>query len=574
MKFLSKLKRITSKPAVLGVVAAAALGAAVFVGTSASQAAGGGDCDSNAVIRCGVGSVSDAKNSYNSDASVRKIYSCMGISRSEVENMQSGLDNSGSGVTEGTVTSSGSVYVNGKLVASGAKTGGRQDMPGSTDRTQACGTPFFERSPSVSFQQPSLEALVDMQNGQFQFAIINSCGNPVVATATTKPTHPNYQIEKLVSVKGQDNFKKQVTGLDPGTHVVYKVTVTSTGDAPVTNLKVWDNLPGHVQLVPNTLTRDGSNTTQTSEKNFFGNGITLDHLAPGDSVVFKFEAIVGPNDTASKCSTNLYNNTGLMVATGLPQKESQAGVSEQCKPPKPQPPVYSCDELQKPFQNNRYTYTFTANATAKNGAVITKYVFNFGDGTPAKTIVTNAHTAKVAHNFPSNLSTNKTYTTKVTVWVSVNGKAAKPVTANACQKSITVKAQPKAECINLAVSQTDRTVNVHAVISPKTAKINQVTYDFGDNTGTVMRNNLNDVVTHTYGSDVTQATITALVTFSSPQGVPASTCAAQVSFVTPPGQTPPSNLVNTGPGSVAALFAAVSVIGAVAHRIFLTRRFN
>jgi uncharacterized repeat protein (TIGR01451 family) len=48
-----------------------------------------------------------------------------------------------------------------------------------------------------------------------------------------------------------------------------------------------------------------------------------------------------------------------------------------------------------------------------------------------------------------------------------------------------------------------------------------------------------------------------------------SSCAKSVNFTTP-GQ--PTTLVNTGAGDVAELFAAVAVLGAFAHRLFLGRR--
>jgi len=42
--------------------------------------------------------------------------------------------------------------------------------------------------------------------------------------------------------------------------------------------------------------------------------------------------------------------------------------------------------------------------------------------------------------------------------------------------------------------------------------------------------------------------------------------------VTPPPATPPTKLVNTGPGQVVGIFAAITVAGAFAHRLFLSRK--
>lgn len=75
------------------------------------------------------------------------------------------------------------------MVATGALTGGRQDISGST-REDVGGTVFFVRPPSVSFASSPLSAFVVMVNGQFKFAIIASCGNAVKATPVAPAPKP------------------------------------------------------------------------------------------------------------------------------------------------------------------------------------------------------------------------------------------------------------------------------------------------------------------------------------------------------------------------------------------------
>jgi len=72
-------------------------------------------------------------------------------------------------------------------------TAGRSDIPGST-KVKYGATTFYERQPNVSFASGSIKAYVVMINGTFRFAILASCGNPVVGQAKT----PNYTIEKEV----------------------------------------------------------------------------------------------------------------------------------------------------------------------------------------------------------------------------------------------------------------------------------------------------------------------------------------------------------------------------------------
>lgn len=142
---------------------------------------GPSDCDDNAVIRCGAHSVAELVSDYKSSSYVQKVYSAFGISGSDMANLSNTA-------VAGRVTKGGDVFINGQStpVARHAVTGGRQDMPGSTAVTVR-GATFFRRPPRVSFQQESLPAFVSMVNGQFQFAIIASCGNAVTAVAIPTP---------------------------------------------------------------------------------------------------------------------------------------------------------------------------------------------------------------------------------------------------------------------------------------------------------------------------------------------------------------------------------------------------
>lgn len=157
-------------------------------GTFASpkaHAASGVNCDGNAVVYCGAASPGGLMNKYtsgdgvNSAASIQHIFSAFGISSSDMQNL-------GSTAQMGSVTRSGDVYVGNQLVAANALTAGRQNMAGST-RHMNQGTIFFTRPPSVSFASSPLPAFVVMKNGVFQFAILTSCGNPVIAHPKTSP---------------------------------------------------------------------------------------------------------------------------------------------------------------------------------------------------------------------------------------------------------------------------------------------------------------------------------------------------------------------------------------------------
>jgi uncharacterized repeat protein (TIGR01451 family) len=117
------------------------------------------------------------------------------------------------------------------------------------------------------------------------------------------------------------------------------------------------------------------------------------------------------------------------------------------------------------------------------------------------------------------------------------------------------------------------------------AQITLYKYDFGDGTPVFMTNKAS--VSHAYAKDGQYAArVTVQVNANNKVELATSDkCAALVNFTTPPPTTPgtpgtintassPTTLVNTGPGSVAGLFLAVTGIGTLIYRRMLTRRLS
>jgi uncharacterized repeat protein (TIGR01451 family) len=119
------------------------------------------------------------------------------------------------------------------------------------------------------------------------------------------------------------------------------------------------------------------------------------------------------------------------------------------------------------------------------------------------------------------------------------------------------------------------------------AQISLYKYDFGDGTPVLVTDQAS--VTHTYAKDgqyASRVTVQVNVPVNGQNTVEtadSAKCAAAVTFTTPP--TPPStpgtpvpgqptSLVNTGPGSVIALFTAATVLGAAAYHQVLARRLS
>jgi len=437
MKLFTRTTQAIRNTVLFATVLATALVGSGALFSTAAQAANLSfntvtDCDANAVIRCGAVTTAQLISRYNNGTStntaksIHDIYAYFGISSAAIQSI-------GSTAVAGHVTKSGAVYVDGTsaAVATGAMTAGRQNMTGST-AVNFNGTTFYKRTPSVSFQSNSLSAFVVMKNGTFQYAILASCANPVTATPTPKPTPtptptpkvPNYTLNKEVAVKGSATYSKEIS-VNAAGHVVYRVTVKSTGTAPVTNLVVNDTLPAHVTYVSNTLTRDGNAVAGTD---FFGKGITVSSLAPGVTTVFQFEAIVGADDLTT-CTAATLKNVSNTTATGLPGNSSSANVNEQCVL------VPVCTNLDITQGDNR-TVTISQFSFADHGATFKNAVVNWGDNTatlplPANTVIGQTHS----------FATDQTFTISVAVTFTQNGHDVVATGAN-CEKPVSFTTAP------------------------------------------------------------------------------------------------------------------------------------
>ncbi len=391
------------------------------------------NCDANAVVYCGAQDASQLIGKYNggdsvnSAASIHNIYTGFGISSAEVNSINKTA-------VGGYVTKSGDVYLNnGLLVATNALTAGRQDIAGSTARVSG-GTTYYVRHPSVSFLDNELAAMVVMHNGVFEYAILVSCGNPV----TGNSLKPNYSIDKQVQVVPNGTFSHNIT-VPTNTQVQYRILVKSTGQVPVENINFKDVLPANVTYVPNTFTVKGAHFSAAEANQFFSTGINIASIPKGEYLTYVFNVIVGPNETATTCTTRSLPNTAYISSPVLPTLNSTAVVNKTCPTPPPVVSTLTCVNLvTTPGSSDTIgntTYTLNATASVAN-AKITSYVF---DLLPNKsvTVNTNANTAQIAYVFAPG-----SYNVKVTVnGTDNNGKAISSTTA-ACAKTITATAKP------------------------------------------------------------------------------------------------------------------------------------
>jgi hypothetical protein len=146
--------------------------------------------------------------------------------------------------------------------------------------------------------------------------------------------------------------------------------------------------------------------------------------------------------------------------------------------------------------------------------------------------------------------------------------------------------QATAKCDLFTIAATeDRRVKVSQFkYTADNANFQKAVIDWGDNSSkTITDANAVNGQTHQYQGNG-PFVINLIVTFTAngqtiTSGGAGTACSQQVAFSSnqPPSVTPPttpSNLVNTGPGSVAAAFAAATTVGALAYRRILSRRLS
>ena len=160
----------------LGLLSFGGLGVAQY---TSAQAAVAQDCSNNSIMRCGAANATEFRNKYNQNASgdLPAIYGHYWIPR-DIQ------------VVQGYSYKDNTVRVNGRVVAKNAQSIGREAINGSHPISIA-GRTYYETPNSAAFVSDGLPTMVALDAaGNFKYAIINPCGNPIYATPVPPPTPP------------------------------------------------------------------------------------------------------------------------------------------------------------------------------------------------------------------------------------------------------------------------------------------------------------------------------------------------------------------------------------------------
>ena len=502
------------KKALLGLLFAVLSLGGAFVANqafAAEQVDNTPDCDTVAIIKCGAFSESEMRADA-AKGDVQTVYNAFGISKTALAGSYS----------SGIVWKDGRVTVGGKTVATGATTAGRWNSPKS-GMTRIAGTDRAYKMSTSHFVTEGQTAFVKFDaNGKFLFAIIKSCGNPVVA----KPLVPLFYCNSL-AVTRINRTAYQFTAKATGANVVIVSYTYNFGDGTV--ITGPNKTPGHTYAKPGTYTAKLSVTfrlnTNGAVKTVTSAGCTVKVTVPpvppapswscdsltktlisGNTYRFdtKSSAINGAkitahtfdygdgqkqtiqtvNNNTAQSATHTYAKPGTYTIratqTVLVNGATTTITNDKCvvKITVAPAPSYACDGLTA-TKIARDNYMFTAKGSAANGATITKYAFNYGDGKTAD-VTTGATTANASHVYTA----PGEYTASVTLTIKV-GTATKLVGGEKCTVKVTVEekpAPPTYSCDELKSTKIDRTKFGFAAKASAAggATITKYHFDFGD----------------------------------------------------------------------------------------------
>lgn len=391
---------------------------ALFLWAAPAQAAVDStpDCDTVAIIHCGVSSQADLRNKVQA-GDVQRVYNAFGINRNELDGMQ-----------EGVVWKDGRVTIGrDKVVARNATTAGRWNNP-TADMTRIPNTDRAYKMSTSHFVDEGQIAYIKMVNGTFKFAVIRTCGNPVSANPVKDepPAKPAVTIAKEVKTVG-GNWQESVT-VKPGDQVKYRVMITNSGNVTLNKLTLQDVLPtGIVQAV----VTGGMELNGTGIGNDITKLLSLPALKPGEKHTIIYTAATSASEVRTEaCKQGLVNKAYVRTDGQVPERFDSATVKV-CAPVTPPTPSYACRymNLRDIDRSKRTVETDTSQTVDKDGAEFVHYIYDFGDGTP---VVTSTDPT-VQHTYAK----DGTYTVKASAVFKVNGVEQAPTTNGNCQKTVT-----------------------------------------------------------------------------------------------------------------------------------------
>lgn len=253
-----------------------------------------------------------------------------------------------------------------------------------------------------------------------------------IVTIKVKVKMPRYTVSKQVTTPGSTDWK-ETQPANPGDTVSWLITFKNEGQTELKNVKVVDEVPAGLTVVPGTVKLVNGNYPNgyvypDSAIQADGRQVNVDigNYAPGVLGYVTFRTEIA-DEADLECGVNEIVNKAFATPTdhGAIWDTAQTTVNKECE--EQEEPMFSCDLLEVKKIATR-EFQFNVSATAKNGATIKQYRFDFGDGT--EELLTDQ--ATVNHTYAK----NGTYVIRAQVDFMVNGEMVTK-TSNACAVTIT-----------------------------------------------------------------------------------------------------------------------------------------
>ena len=344
------------------------------------------DCDNFAVIKCGTMTAAELRTEYDSlnvnksngstakQSDIPAIFTALGIKRADLNG----------DFVKGAVYQDGTVKVGGKTVAKNAKTAIR-----NVSGTAISGS-STAKIVSTSKMGSAQEALVRLNDkGQFVFAVMTPCGNPVSADNTVpEPPKPVYEC----------------TSLTPSTNKIEE------GET--------------VKFTTKVVAKDGAKVKD-----------------------YQFDFGDGTKETSANASiSHKYTKAGTFTAKVIPRftvdgktvssdkAACRTTITVKAKPA----PTAKCESLAQPVITNRTNVALKATANVTNGATISSYVFTIVDASGKQVATKTVTTTNTSASTNFTVQNAGTYTAKVVVKTSLGEKS-----GTQCEQKFTIKEADK-----------------------------------------------------------------------------------------------------------------------------------
>lgn len=360
------------------VVAVGALIALNATGTTTQAVSSFRNCNDDAIIRCGAVTEAELLKYYDENkGDVQNIYKHYGITRGD-------LAGTSSTIKHGTVDRQGNVYVDGKVVATGAYSVSRVKYTSAGEpRTVVINGKTYYEGPSMAIFTGSVDAFVYMRDGKFHKAVLSSCANPLIATPTPEPPKkPVFTCEALQAKElSRDRYR-------------FTASASASNGARIVNYTF----------------NFGDGTIENSDSN------VIEHdFAPGTYTI-------------------------TVVANVNVNGEMKIAASENCKTritvkEEPKTPIYECTNLTaQPITNKARTFAYTLTYKAEGGATLDEVTYNFGDGNSETFTNEGTSATNVEHQYAN----PGTYKTVATLYFTVKNGLKTTVETKSCEVEVTV----------------------------------------------------------------------------------------------------------------------------------------